>query len=243
MLQGVSAQTVEIDSLQTDTTFQSFFPDDSLSEPFLPNLIRSAIIPGLGQAYQERPGKSVVFYGLAGSFIYNGVYNYCWYDKTGDNKYFTRFRKYAILYGQLYLFNIMDVVKTQLSGKDLVWTGEMFSDKPIKSPWGAVAKSAMLPGWGQFYNEEYIKGIISFLLVADFTRKAIINDIKYKRTRSAENRERRSVNTWYAGLAYALNMVDSYVDAYLYKFDETMELTISVIPIENTFGVQLLINF
>ena len=26
-----------------------------------------------------------------------------------------------------------------------------------KSPWGAVGRSAILPGWGQFYNESYWK--------------------------------------------------------------------------------------
>ena len=26
-----------------------------------------------------------------------------------------------------------------------------------KSPWGAVLRSAIIPGWGQIYNESYIK--------------------------------------------------------------------------------------
>ncbi len=216
---------------------------DTLKASFWPNIIRSAIIPGLGQIYQEKQGRSVVFYGLAGSFAYNAAYNYYWYDRTNDSKYLNRFRKFTILYGQLYLFNMIDVIKTQLSGKNLVWQGGMFSDKPLKSPWGAVARSAMLPGWGQFYNGQIIKGIITFGLFADFTRKAIVNNLRYMDTDTKEYLERRTINTWYVGLVYMLTMVDAYVDAYLYKFDETMDLTIMVVPMDRSLGINASISF
>lgn len=230
-----------------DTSFQepisNFTTMDTSKSSVWPNIIRSAIIPGWGQIYQERQGRAVVFYGLAGSFAYNAAYNYYWYDRTDDAKYITRFRKFAILYGQLYLFNMIDVIKTQLSDENLRWQGGMFSDKPLKSPWGAVARSAMLPGWGQFYNESYIKSIITFALFADFTRKAIINNMRYMDTGRKEYLERRTVNTWYVGLVYMLTMVDAYVDAYLYKFDETMELTIMMVPMDRTFGINATISF
>ena len=216
---------------------------DTTVTSFWPNVIRSAIIPGYGQIMQERPGKAVVFYGIAGSLIYNGAYNYYWYDKTKNNKYLIRFRKYALLYSQVYLINLLDVIKTQKKGTNLVWKSEMFSDYPMKSPWSAAMRSAMLPGWGQVYNEQYIKSIIVFGVVVDFVRKAIIFNQKYKDTRNKAFLERRSVNTWYAGLAYTLNMVDAFVDAYLYKFDETMEMSMSVIPLNDIIGFNLTLSF
>lgn len=216
---------------------------DTVVTSFWPNVIRSAIIPGYGQVMQERPGKAIVFYGIAGSLVYNGAYNYYWYNRTDNNKYLTRFRKYALLYGQLYLLNVLDVVKTQMNGENLVWKSEMFSDIPMKSPWGAAVRSAMLPGWGQVYNDQYLKAIITFGIVADFVRKAVISNIRYMDTGNKGYLERRSVNTWYAGLTYTLNMVDAFVDAYLYKFDETMEFSMSVIPIDDIYGFNLTLSF
>ena len=101
----------------------------------------------------------------------------------------------------------------------------MFSDYPLKSPWGAVARSAMLPGWGQLYNEEYIKSVITFGIVFDFARKVYINNQRYQDTGSKFQLDRRIVNSWYLGLSYFLVMVDAYVDAYLYNFDRSMQLT------------------
>ena len=216
---------------------------DTIVTSFWPNVIRSAIIPGYGQMLQERPGKAVLFYGIAASLVYNGAYNYYWYNRTDNNKYLTRFRKYALLYSQLYIINLLDVIKTQSDGKNLVWKSEMFSDTPLKSPWGAAARSAMLPGWGQVYNDQYLKALITFGIVADFVRKAVLNNNRYMETRNKGFLERRTVNTWYAGLTYTLNMVDAFVDAYLYKFDETMEISMSVTPIEDIYGFSLTLSF
>jgi TM2 domain-containing membrane protein YozV len=221
---------------------ESPYADTTVSE-FWPNVIRSAVVPGYGQIMQERPGKAVIFYGIAGSFIYNGAYNYYWYNRTNDNKYLDRFRKYALLYGQLYLINMFDVINTQRQGKNLIWKSEMFSDYPMKSPWGAAIRSAMLPGWGQFYNDQYIKSVIVFGIVADFVRKAIVSNIRYMDSGKKGYLERRSVNIWYAGLAYTLNMVDAFVDAYLYNFDQIMDFSMTLSPKQNTVILNLTLSF
>lgn len=231
---------------QTDTVKVNDEPSpyaDTTVTEFWPNVIRSALIPGYGQIMQERPGKAVVFYGIAGSLIYNGAYNYYWYNKTKNYKYFVRFRKFALLYSQVYLINLLDAIKTQSEGKNLIWKSDRFSDFPMKSPWGAAMRSAMLPGWGQYYNEQYIKSLITLAIVADFVRKAIVFGERYKETRNKSYLERRSVNIWYAGLTYTLNMVDAFVDAYLYKFDETMDMTMSISPIRDTIGFNLTVTF
>jgi len=229
------------DSVKVKTE-PSPYADTTITE-FWPNVIRSAIIPGYGQIMQERPGRAVVFYGISGSLFYNGAFNYYRYTKSKNDKYLKRFRKFAYSYGAIYLINVIDAVRTQLDGQNLVWKAEMFSDYPMKSPWGAAARSAMLPGWGQFYNDQYIKSIIVFGIVADFIRKAVVFNQKYKNTRNKAFLERRSVNIWYAGLAYTLNMVDAFVDAYLYKFDETMELNMSIVPVDDVIGFNLALSF
>jgi hypothetical protein len=108
---------------------------------------------------------------------------------------------------------------------DQPWPGKLFSDVPIKSPWGAVARSAMLPGWGQVYNEKYIKSVICLGICFDFARKVYVFNQRYQRSGRKYFLDRRVVNSWYLGLFYMLNMVDAYVDAYLYKFDDIMKLT------------------
>ena len=50
-------------------------------------------------------------------------------------------------------FSKSSLVKTEID------TTKLLSDTPIKSPMGAVLRSAILPGWGQFYNEKYLKAI------------------------------------------------------------------------------------
>ena len=221
---------------------ESPFADTTVTE-FWPNVIRSAFIPGYGQIMQERPNKAIIFYSIAGSFIYNGAYNYYWYNRTDDSKYLIRFRKYMLLYGQLYFINLLDVIQTQHKGKNLVWKSDMFSDFPTKSPWGAAIRSAMLPGWGQYYNDQHIKSVIVFGIVADFVRKAVVSNKRYMDTGEKGYLERRSVNIWYAGLTYTLNMVDAFVDSYLYNFDKIMDFSVTVVPAEDTVALNLTISF
>ncbi|MFN3693677.1 MAG: DUF5683 domain-containing protein, partial [Ignavibacterium sp.] len=48
-----------------------------------------------------------------------------------------------------------------------------------KSPWGAVARSAIIPGWGQFYNESYWKIPVIWGTAAWFVYNWIDNDRLY----------------------------------------------------------------
>jgi|GEM_PF-1375849 len=215
----------------------STIQQDSLSFPkthFWPALIRSAIVPGWGQIVQEHPGHAVVFYGLSVYLMYNLVWNYHQYEKTKLYTYKQNTYRFAIEYAQVYTSNILDVVHNYIYHEDQPWPGQMFSDIPVKSPWGAVTRSAMMPGWGQLYNEKYIKSVIAFGICLDFGRKVYIYNQKYQRSGDKYYRERRVVNSWYLGLAYMLNMVDAYVDAYLFKFDDIMKMTMVYSPSDKT---------
>jgi hypothetical protein len=101
-----------------------------------------------------------------------------------------------------------------------------------KSPLGAVLRSAVLPGFGQFYNESYWKipviwGVGALFISGWVYNNNLYNDNKnlfietgnqlYLRNRDFY-RDQRDNFTIYLVLLYILNLVDAYVDAHLYDF-------------------------
>jgi len=102
-----------------------------------------------------------------------------------------------------------------------------------KSPWGAVLRSAVIPGFGQFYNESYYKIPIIWGLGAWFVYGWIQNNDDYVTNKnlfidSGQNiykskrdffRDQRNNFTIYFVLLYLLNLVDAYVDAHLFDFN------------------------
>lgn len=101
-----------------------------------------------------------------------------------------------------------------------------------KSPWGAVARSAIIPGWGQIYNESYWKvpvvwGVMGWFVYAwidnnnnyiDYKNLYIQTGIdKYISYRDFY-RDQRDEFAIYIALTYFLNLVDAYVDAHLFDF-------------------------
>lgn len=116
-----------------------------------------------------------------------------------------------------------------------------------KSPWTAVALSAVLPGLGQFYNESYWKIPIIAAVGGYFGYEIIRNNNKFLeyRDKYAESqndtlfgpnsvfkdyrefyRDQRDQFIIYFGLLYLVNLFDAYVDAHLYDFDVSDEVKI-----------------
>lgn len=111
--------------------------------------------------------------------------------------------------------------------------------KMQKSPLGAVLRSAILPGLGQIYNESYWKVPVVWGFLGyygyEWTRqnndyhtyaqqyKEVLaglrqgNAANYKRVRDFY-RDQRDLFAIYFGIAYALNLLDAYVDAQLFDF-------------------------
>lgn len=107
-----------------------------------------------------------------------------------------------------------------------------------KSPWGAVGRSAIIPGWGQFYNESYWKIPIVLGVMGWFTYLYVENNNLYKKYgdlysesldqmpsgdpqyKEARDFYRNERDQWalFLGLTYLLNLVDAYVDAHLFDF-------------------------
>ena len=108
-----------------------------------------------------------------------------------------------------------------------------------KSPWGAVLRSAVIPGWGQFYNESYWKvpvvlgffGYFAYiwndqnnlykkyrdLFAASITENSPSGNSDYYRIREFY-KDQRNTFAIYIGLTYFLQLVDAYVDAQLFDF-------------------------
>jgi len=107
-----------------------------------------------------------------------------------------------------------------------------------KSPWGAVGRSALIPGWGQCYNESYWKIPIIWGFMGWFTYLYVENNKLYKKYgdlykeslkefpngdpnyKLARDTYRNDRDQWalILGLTYFLNLVDAYVDAQLFDF-------------------------
>ncbi|PJA98611.1 MAG: hypothetical protein CO128_06440 [Ignavibacteriales bacterium CG_4_9_14_3_um_filter_30_11] len=108
-----------------------------------------------------------------------------------------------------------------------------------KSPLGAVLRSAVLPGWGQLYNESYIKAPIVWGILGGLAAAWIYNNNRYSenkdlfvqtnnerfRTLRVFYQDQRDLVSIYIGLTYLLNLIDAYVDAQLFDFsvDENPE--------------------
>jgi len=125
-----------------------------------------------------------------------------------------------------------DSIKTSQTLGDTVFVMQ-------KSPMGAMLRSAVIPGWGQFYNESYwkipiiwgvsgwfiyiwIKQNDNYKYYQDLYNKSLLEtsegNIYYKNLRDSY-RDDRDLFAVYLGLTYFLNLIDAYVDAHLFDFD------------------------
>ncbi len=94
----------------------------------------------------------------------------------------------------------------------------------LPSPHDALLRSAVLPGWGQFYNGHPVKGL--FFAAASTTALTSVV-VEHRRIRSAPTPEehqdrtaRRNSRLLYFALSVALAAIDAYVDAHLADFGD-----------------------
>jgi hypothetical protein len=105
-----------------------------------------------------------------------------------------------------------------------------------KDPMGALLRSLAVPGWGQFYNDRYIKAGVVFVAESYFIYKAaywwneteqqydLIQSLPQGQQPAAfnqylEHRNRRNDFLWLTALAVFVSMFDAYVDAHLSGFE------------------------
>jgi len=99
-----------------------------------------------------------------------------------------------------------------------------------RSPSGALLRSAVLPGWGQLYNDEPLKGVIFCTVEIGLLSWLISEHIASENARNSDNEasytlhsQRRLDLIWYTSAAWLFGMLDAYVDAYLYSFSTENE--------------------
>ena len=206
-------------------------------------IVRSVLLPGMGQLYQERLGHAAFFYSASAVFYYNSFFFLYRYNKTDYINYKNKFHSNLSAAIFFHLLNIIDASDAALRGCPKGWQGELLSDLPVKSPWGAALRSGILPGWGQIYNKSYLKAV-GFLAVDGYLfYKIRENDIRYRESKNTKYRDQRSKYSWYFGVAYFLTMADAYAGAYLFKFDEAMKM--AVLPeVKNEYlGINVYVQF
>jgi len=113
-----------------------------------------------------------------------------------------------------------------------------------KSPRGAVLRSLVFPGWGQWYNGQKLKAV---LVIAG--EAALVGNIVYYRQKaiqSVEETERvfyedtQSRMVWLLAAVHLLSLVDAYVDATLWDFDTGPDLSVAS---EQNMGRIILLSF
>jgi len=111
---------------------------------------------------------------------------------------------------------------------------------PQKSPRGAVIRAAVFPGWGQWYNEKKFKAFlvlgteIGFVSTAIWHNQRVVTPLdesagtyteEYKESYKDFHINMRNQFVWYLAGAILYSMADAYVDAHLFEFDESPDLS------------------
>lgn len=206
-------------------------------------LWRSAIMPGWGQIYQERLLPAAVLYSSSAVFLYRSFFHLYHYDKGKNKEHYNLFRTNMSIAAYFYVLNLVDAADAAYRLKPAGWQGSLLGDKPLKSPWGAALRSAILPGWGQVYNESYLKAVGYIAVDGYLFYKIRRADIRYRQSGDTKYRDDRSKYSWYFGLAYFITIADAYAGAYLYKFDEAVELAFVPEIVYDGIGIGLYVKF
>lgn len=98
-----------------------------------------------------------------------------------------------------------------------------------KSVNGALIRSALIPGWGQWYNGKKLKTFLVLGGEAALIANAVSQHQKAMQSQSTAEKtyyeDNRSKWIWYAIAVYLLNILDAVVDAHLSDFDTGPDLS------------------
>jgi hypothetical protein len=108
----------------------------------------------------------------------------------------------------------------------------------ITSPRGALFRSAIIPGWGQVYNRQYIKAVLyggtEIALAAatvhywkkmdshqsNFTKSTDPTYQAWEYYYYQSARDNRNLFLWLSGLTFFISIFDAYVDAHFADFNQ-----------------------
>ena len=106
-----------------------------------------------------------------------------------------------------------------------------------KSPTGALLRSMVVPGWGQLYNGKPLKAVIYAGAQLSFVYGAHVQNNRYHHYQDIGETEfadfyqsdRNRLLWWLFGITL-LSMGDAFVDAHLYGFDISDDLSMNISP-------------
>lgn len=214
-------------------------------------LYRSLLLPGGGYKYNGSNLKSIFTFGLSagllGAAVWNNHQAYVPQDDLLTAPEIDKYRK-------KYLTNRNNLL-LGLSGLILFTAADSYADCLLRdfpenkrSPRVAVIRSASFPGWGQWYNGKKFKALIvlgaevGFISSAIWYNQRVVETLgdEYSDTSKEQYREFytnwRNQCVWYLAGTVLFSMADAYVDAHLFDFDESPELTINF---DNGFSNQM----
>lgn len=128
-------------------------------------------------------------------------------------------------------------------------------------PTMVLLRSAIVPGWGQFYNKQYIKATIfaggEWYLIYGIAQDWKQTDHYSKTFKSATDlgikgtefhlytkyRDRRNLKMWIMAATMFYSMFDAYVDAQLSDFNQTDKAYETFIAPTSDGGVQVGLTF
>jgi len=105
-----------------------------------------------------------------------------------------------------------------------------------KSPTGAMVRSLLFPGWGQWYNNKKLKALVVFgaetgLLINSIylNQKVVQSQTDYEKEFYINN---RNLSVWWLVGVTLFSMADAFVDAHLADFDESPDLSFLKVDID-----------
>ena len=116
-----------------------------------------------------------------------------------------------------------------------------------KSPTGAMLRSLFVPGWGQLYNGKWFKAILVCGVEVGLITNAVYQNQMAVQSVSKLEREwyqdNRNLSVWWLLATVLLSMADAYVDAHLYNFDESPDLSIRLQPLNFSYQKEFFFGF
>lgn len=117
------------------------------------------------------------------------------------------------------------------SGKSDAIVVEGDTLKP-KNPTGAMLRSIVVPGWGQFYNGKWFKGLVIAGAEIGLVANAVVLNQWANQAETEEEYlfyiDNRNLSFWLLGATILYSMADAFVDAHLADFDESPDLSLRI---------------
>jgi hypothetical protein len=127
-------------------------------------------------------------------------------------------------------FGNLDIVPTSDLVAAVVDSDSVRTSLKKKNPTGAMLRSLIFPGWGQFYNGNYWKAGLAFAAETGLIATAVYWNQQAAHATDRDERllyqHNRNTAYWWLAGTILLSMLDAYVDAHLSDFDESPDLTL-----------------